>query len=257
MTPFYEELKNSRESLGLSIEQISFRTKISKGILNSIEVGDLNILPKTYLRLFLKAYALEVNLDPQVILQNFEEFINSSEQSQTPLPETASDIRPQEHHNNHNVDKKPNRNFAAIIIILLVLIFLIAILKQVMMERKEKSISAAFPDSVSSNTSLIDTLVDTQAVVPETDLQLTILTKDTCWIKIIVDHHDSFEAILPPHYKKEAIASEQFDVLVGRPASVNLILNGKDLGPVGVPAIPTRLIITKDGIVRRQSYTTH
>ena len=50
------------------------------------------------------------------------------------------------------------------------------------------------------------------------------------------------------------IAKEQFDMQIGRPASINLVLNGKDLGPVGIPGIPTRLIITNDGIIRRQSF---
>jgi len=263
MIPFYEELKQSRESLGLSVVQLSNRTKISKEIIYSIEAGDLKILPKTYLRLFIKAYALEVNLDPLVILHHFEEFIGTPEPTSIPSPEVALKEPLQENHEikeNHdvpNIEKKRNRNFATIVIILVIIIFMISVMKQVMLDRKEKSITTAFPDSTQSGLSPVIVPVDTQAVIPQTDLKLTILTKDSCWIKIIVDNRDSFEATLPPRYRKEAVATEQFDVRVGRPAGVNLILNGKDLGPVGAPAIPTRLIITKDGVVRRQSFTAN
>ncbi len=260
---FYEELKQSREKLGLTVEQISNRTKISKEIISGIESGKWSILPKTYLRLFLKAYAQEVNLDPQVILQNFEMLTNPEE----PLPPSRPSASPNipfeenlenhEDHNNPDFRKKPNRNFATAIIILVITIFMISILKQVISERKEKNTIAAFPTPPASDTSQAVIPPDTQTVKPNTDLNLTILTKDSCWIRITVDNRDSFEANLPPHYRKEAIAKERFDVRVGRPASINLILNGKDLGPVGAPAIPTRLIITKEGIIRRQSFITH
>jgi len=260
MIPFYEELKQTRESLGLTIEQLSNRTKISKEIISSIETGDLNILPKTYLRLFIKAYAQEMNLDPQDILHHFEEYL---EATKVPLtdPKVPNPIvvipENNEIHENHQVDKKRNRNFATIVIILVITIFMISVLKQIMTDQKKKNSIAAFPDTaVTQAIHTADTSADSQVVTSQANLKLTVLTKDTCWIKIIVDNRDTFEATLPPHYRKDAVATEQFDVRVGRPAGVNLILNDKDLGPVGVPGIPTRLIINKNGIIRRQSFTT-
>lgn len=261
MEPFYETIKHNRESLGLSVEQISNRTKISKEIISAIEAGEIRILPKTYMRLFLKAYAQEINLDPQTILRNFEELLGESGTTSIPLQTVthrAQIAEIPELLENHSVTKSPNRNFATIVIILIIIVFLISVLKQVLMDEKKKRITAAFPVITTSDTTQTAIISpDSQSVVPQNELKLTILTKDSCWIKIIVDGRDSFEAILPPHYKKEAVATEQFDIRVGRPACVNLILNGKDIGPVGAPAIPTRLVITKDGIVRRQSFTTH
>jgi len=258
---FYEELKQKRETLGLSVEQISGRTKISKEIINAIEAGDFKILPKTYTRLFLKAYAHELDIDPQPVLKAFENLIEDIEPEtptaqQTTPTEIIHDIP--ENKGEHISTTKRNRNFATVVIILVIIIFMISILKQVMVDQKQKSITTAFPDVPAADTVLAvaASSTDSQTVVPQTDLKLMILTKDSCWIRIIVDNRDSFEANLPPHFKKEAIAKEQFDVRVGRPTSVNLILNGKDLGPVGAPAIPTRVIITKNGIIRRQSFTT-
>jgi len=260
MTPFYDILKHNREELGLTVEQISDRTKISQDIINAIEAGDVQVLPKTYLRLFIRAYAQEINLDPAEILQNLEELLGEPEtpivaqpalNQNLPIAEVVEKIASNPSYTKHN------RNFITIVIILVLIIFMISILRQVMIDEKKKDISAAFPVINTTDTTQIAVAnPDTQTVVPKNELKLTILTKDTCWVRIIVDNRETFEDILPPRYKKEAIASEQFDVRVGRPATVNLILNGKDLGSVGAPAIPTRLIITKDGIIRRQSFST-
>lgn len=261
MVPFYEILKQNRESQGLTVDQISDRTKINKDIISAIEAGDLYILPKTYLRLFLKAYALEIKIDPQEILDNFEELLGDTETPSAPLhtvdhnPTNSEIPEPSE---SLSSDKKQSRNFATIVIILVLIVFMISVLKQVLLDEKKKNISAAFPVVTTSDTTQNTVAkVDTQAVIPQSELKLTILTKDSCWVRIIVDNRETFEGILPPRYRKEAVASEQFDIRVGRPACVNLILNGKDLGSVGAPAIPTRLIITKEGIIRRQSFSTH
>ncbi|NLA23127.1 MAG: DUF4115 domain-containing protein [Candidatus Marinimicrobia bacterium] len=256
MATFYEILKQSREAQGLTIEQISSRTKISKEIITAIECGDLRILPKTYMRLFLKAYSQELNLDPEAILKNFEELLG--EPVETPaVPD--NNIKPSlpisQKPEKPITVKKQNRNFSTVIIVFVILVFLIAVLRQVLMDEKKTSSNTALPKITPTDTTqTIPPSPDLEVAVPKSELNLTITTKDSCWVRIVTDNRTTFEATLPPLYKKEMIAKEQFDMQIGRPASINLVLNGKDLGPVGIPGIPTRLIITKDGIIRRQSF---
>ena len=52
MAQFYKELKDLRESRGISLEEIHERTKINIPYLKAIEEGDFTILPVPYLRLF-------------------------------------------------------------------------------------------------------------------------------------------------------------------------------------------------------------
>ncbi|HRS91366.1 MAG TPA: DUF4115 domain-containing protein [Candidatus Marinimicrobia bacterium] len=259
MATFYEILKQSREAQGLTVEQISSRTKISKEIITAIESGDLKILPKTYMRLFLKAYSQELKLDPETILKNFEELL--SESIETP-PVPDNNIKPSlpisqkpEKPEKPITVKKQNRNFSTVIIVFVILVFLIAVLRQVLMDEKKTTSNTALPKITPTDTTqTIPPSSDLKVAVPKSELNLTITTKDSCWVRIVTDNRTTFEATLPPLYKKEMIAKEQFDMQIGRPASINLVLNGKDLGPVGVPGIPTRLVITKDGIIRRQSF---
>jgi cytoskeleton protein RodZ len=58
-------LRRARESKGLTIDDLSRATKVSRSVLTAIEAGDVAHLPATiYTRGFVKAYAREVGLNP-------------------------------------------------------------------------------------------------------------------------------------------------------------------------------------------------
>ncbi len=72
------DLKNVREKVGLTPEEIYEATRISISTIRAIEADDFKNLPSTlYLKNFLRAYASLVNLDPQMVatgyLKNREE----------------------------------------------------------------------------------------------------------------------------------------------------------------------------------------
>jgi cytoskeletal protein RodZ len=66
------ELAQARQQLGLSLQEISNRTKISVERLSAIERGSLAELPPpVYLNGFLRAYAAEVNLDGADVTERY------------------------------------------------------------------------------------------------------------------------------------------------------------------------------------------
>jgi cytoskeleton protein RodZ len=66
------ELAEARQSLGLSLDEVSARTKINVERLSAIEQMDTAQLPSlVYLKGFLRAYAVEVQLDPDDIAQRY------------------------------------------------------------------------------------------------------------------------------------------------------------------------------------------
>ena len=66
------ELRHAREQLGLSIGDIAERTKIRAATLHAIENDDFERLPPPiFTRGFLKTYAREVGLDPDVTADRF------------------------------------------------------------------------------------------------------------------------------------------------------------------------------------------
>ena len=75
MAQFYKELRELRLSKEISLEELETRTKINIKYLSAIEEGNFEILPVPYLRLFLRAYAIEIGGDSDRALEQFDSFI--------------------------------------------------------------------------------------------------------------------------------------------------------------------------------------
>ena len=73
---FFEELKKQRISQDIELNEISNRTKINLEYLESIEQGNFDFLPYIYVRLFLKAYCIEIGLDYNDSLKNLDKAMN-------------------------------------------------------------------------------------------------------------------------------------------------------------------------------------
>lgn len=70
---FGEQLKRARETAGLSLDELSARTKIRVSLLDAIERADVARLPGGfYTKAFLRAYAAEVGLDAQPMIHEYE-----------------------------------------------------------------------------------------------------------------------------------------------------------------------------------------
>jgi cytoskeleton protein RodZ len=96
MADFGAQLKHAREQRGISLRQISSATKISTTALEALERDDFSRLPGgIFSRAFVRAYALEVGLDPEQTVQEFlveyERHANSAEEGEA--PEVTADDR--------------------------------------------------------------------------------------------------------------------------------------------------------------------
>lgn len=74
MSEFGLHLKQARERRGISLRQIANATKISSGALEALERGDFSRLPGgIFSRAFVRAYAVEVGLDPEETVRQYTE----------------------------------------------------------------------------------------------------------------------------------------------------------------------------------------
>ena len=78
MAQFYKELKDLRVSKEISLEDLESKTKINIKYLNAIEQGDFDILPAPYLRLFIRAYAIEIGGDAERALEQLDSFVGNN-----------------------------------------------------------------------------------------------------------------------------------------------------------------------------------
>ena len=92
MTQFYKELKELRISKEISLEDLQSKTKINIKYLEAIESGNLEVLPTPYLRLFIRAYALEIGGDANRALEQLDSFIGISNNSiKSPIKPTEKE----------------------------------------------------------------------------------------------------------------------------------------------------------------------
>ncbi|MFH1009049.1 MAG: RodZ domain-containing protein [Candidatus Latescibacterota bacterium] len=71
----HEEFRRRREALGLSLEDLSEKTLFSMRYLTAIEEGDFSVLPRAYMRMFVKSYGMHVGMDPVSVLNRFDELV--------------------------------------------------------------------------------------------------------------------------------------------------------------------------------------
>tara|TARA_Y100000996_G_C22472399_1_gene622705 strand:+ start:505 stop:936 length:432 start_codon:yes stop_codon:yes gene_type:complete len=71
-TKFYEELKKQRNIKKITLEEISEYTKINIKYLDALEIGDFNLLPNVYIRLFLRSYCDYIGADYKKSLDEYE-----------------------------------------------------------------------------------------------------------------------------------------------------------------------------------------
>ncbi len=72
-------LKENRERRGVTLNEVSLSTKITIKTLTAIEDGNpMNLPPKTFLRGFVRSYAIFLGLDPDEILKTFQEEMGST-----------------------------------------------------------------------------------------------------------------------------------------------------------------------------------
>ncbi|MCH8327483.1 MAG: helix-turn-helix domain-containing protein, partial [Candidatus Marinimicrobia bacterium] len=61
--PFHQQLKQLRIAQGFELADISATTRIDPRFLQALEEGDFDVLPMTYIRLFLRSYCEFIGSD--------------------------------------------------------------------------------------------------------------------------------------------------------------------------------------------------
>ena len=79
MSDLHKKLKALRREQKIDLAAIEKRTKINLEFLKAIESGKFEVLPSTYIRLFLKAYCVEIGADPVDALRQMNILLGAEE----------------------------------------------------------------------------------------------------------------------------------------------------------------------------------
>ena len=117
-------LKKARQEKGLTLDDIQERTKIRKKYLEAIEANNFDILPgKVYLKVFVKGYAREVDINYKELL-NYYPVLNIKEEKTNNLHKDYLDGNKVSHKIKRNNSRK--KSIFKIIFIAIAALFLIA-----------------------------------------------------------------------------------------------------------------------------------
>jgi cytoskeletal protein RodZ len=90
MESFGQHIKSLREEKGLSLQELSQRTKIALSNLEFLEADRFDLLPpRVFVKGFVKAVAFELGLEPGPLLAQFDEFTKEGE-----VPDYANESHP-------------------------------------------------------------------------------------------------------------------------------------------------------------------
>lgn len=103
MKLLHEELKIVRLQKGISLEEIAKETKIRLDFLERIEEGDYTVTPSPFVRAFLREYAEVVGIDPDLVMQKFDNKIDSiltQETNEDPIEDPINEEPKHQKHSN-------------------------------------------------------------------------------------------------------------------------------------------------------------
>ncbi len=139
MAEFFKELKALRESKQIHLEEIHKKTKINLDYLKAIEDGQFDILPKPYIRLFLKAYTVEIGGEPEKSLNQLEQMLAAQENRPVSKPAAQTvitDLEPEESvQSDSRSPKKVRSDITKGISLLVVFLFAIFIIRKINTEK--------------------------------------------------------------------------------------------------------------------------
>ena len=270
MAEFYKELKLIREEKGIELAKIHKRTKISLSALQAIEKGKFDQLPYTYVRLFLRAYAVEIGANPEEALESFEIFIgNKEEVPNKKIDESfdisaeavfsndkTGDIKKKSEQKNSILRKRPSisirTDITKSIFIVSTLVFAVYIIlsinKEVEANKPKEFISDFEEEGPISDQMLEDNYVKIsetkQALKAIAPYSIMLTTDQRLWYEIKSDDLAQSEQVLPIGDNHLHRFNNKINIKFNQSIGLNLYLNESKLNILESNIYPIIIIIS-------------
>ena len=254
MSDLHKKLKTLRREQKIDLAAIEKRTKINLEYLKAIESGKFEVLPRTYIRLFLKAYCVEIGADPVDALSQMDILLGDEEPEALPM---AAEEIPVEGTETIAMDHPPHKmrtDWVKGATMIVLLIFSIYIVKQIVSEQPPqvsgnngvaKSTVEPITDFELINDYVLDkTNTGSLEVVPPYQAKI-VSRKAQVWFRTETDSALPIENILHNGQQDNFRFVERFDILINPTSNVDLYWSGQ-LVPY-LESTPHPAKITLDG----------
>ena len=247
MSDLHKKLKSLRRERKIDLEAIEKRTKIDLKYLKAIENGKFEILPSTYIRLFLKAYCVEIGADPVDALHQLDELNNiNKKKKKKDSTDTGENIftknnEAEDINESSKIESSKNpyqkktewlKGFSMI----LLLLFSIYIIKKIVtndenssMDNNIEQISSLNPitDFELINDFIIDKTNSGSIDVAPPFMVKVISRKENIWIRTETDSALPIENILNSSNQDNFSFVKRFELLVNPAKNIDIFWNGQ------------------------------
>ena len=249
MTDVFQTLRAERERAGLTLEEISSRTKIKVAFLRAIENGDFDRLPGPFFaRAFLRTYAREVHLPADEIVAGYDARF-APVVHDAPAPEPASAVTPSRPFSS-DVDRRsfplpsPRSLWPTIVLGIVV----IAVISMMTRTRNERP-SAAEPVGTSgvAETAVPAPASPPAAAVPQ-KLTIDIRPSRKMWIAGMADGKRVIYRLVDQGEHVRIDAHQDLWFRVGDAGAFVYSINGSTEKPLGSPGEVREFRVTRDTV---------
>jgi len=240
---FGAELKKERESRQISLQDISAATRINVRFLEAIEQGQFGVLPGAYIRAFVREYCETVGLDTVDVLARLEAAMG-------PVPKAPSESPAVQEEKREEASTPVRWNLAMpelprylslqnVVLTVLAIVALVLIISMIRWggdgEPNEEVSEIPFDKVIEESAAGAQSQTPGQALPgvtpPKPDsLTLEIQTRDSVWMRLVIDRDDTSEYLFGPQRARTWVAQNRFVLTVGNPTGAEFRLNGVILG---------------------------
>jgi len=245
-TDFGRGLREARERRGLSLRQIANSTKIAMSVLEALERNDLSRLPGgIFSRAFVRAYAVEVGLDPEETMQAF---IARLPHGSVSSGYSASTTQAEDHQ-----AVKSERRTATTLVSLVALSVPIAaaVIYFGISGRSGEAPAPAVelssvPVSPAPTAGLPVVQTASTLEVPAVRLRVSLSALRTCWVSVTADQGKALASLLQAGEQRTIDAEREIVLRIGDASALSVRINGVEAKPLGGEGevVTTRLNLT-------------
>lgn len=274
-----QELKKCRDAKGMTIEKLAAKTKISVKFIRNFEEGQFDFLPDVYIQAFLKSLAAEVGLDKNVILRQYRAASEAETQEKAELrkktpfqdgrgrktvaPEILAKLalgssQSTERRANDSpgfINELKNigmdsKKIGILTVGGLGLVLLVFIFFSLPTNENSTSVRRGDHKSQKSADSPLsaDSTAQMQLRGDSSVSTLTVKALQNTWLRIVFDDSLADEATFGPGDIRSWQSHGIFYLRIGNVGGVELILNGKNLGPAGEGPQIANLQVDEEGV---------
>ena len=236
MGDFGGKLRVARERRGISLQQIAASTKISIAVLEALERNDISKLPGgIFSRGFVRAYALEVGLEPDETVHEFLERFQAVPVAQvippTSIPEAEGNFESRQ-----RIARVATLLVAiSVPLIVLVLYFTSRGTRPGPSPHVSETAAAAPVSETPAVAATTGAVRPQPADVSDESITLDLHPTGDCWVRVAADGSTAVSRVMHAGERETLKAQNTVVITVGNAGAFAYSLNGRPGKPLGSP----------------------